>query len=85
MVENGPSETARSSLLRQFSSDAQHNRLRLHFIQPEKPTQHAFIESFNGKLRKYCLNLHWFASLTEARAIIKRWRTHYNLSGLTDP
>ena len=40
--------------------------------------QNAYVESFNGKFREYCLDLHWFGSLTEARAIIERWRTHYN-------
>ena len=34
--------------------------VKLHFIQPRKPTQNAFVESFNGKLREYCLDLHWF-------------------------
>jgi transposase InsO family protein len=50
----------------------------MHFIQPGKPTQNAFIESFNGKFRAYCLDLNWFASLNDAREIIERWRTHYN-------
>lgn len=49
-----------------------------HFIQPGKPTQNAFVESFNGKFREYCLDLHWFASLDDARATIEAWRTHYN-------
>lgn len=50
----------------------------LHFIQPGKPTQNAFVESFNGKFRDYCLNLHWFASLSDARSTIDGWRHHYN-------
>ena len=37
-----------------------------------------FIESFSGKLRDECLNMHWFDSLTEARTSIERWRTEYN-------
>ena len=52
--------------------------IRLHFIQPGKPTQNAFVESFNGKFREYCLNLHWFRSLDEARERINEWRRHYN-------
>lgn len=52
--------------------------VKLHFIQPGKPTQNAFVESFNGKLREYCLNLHWFADLIDARHTIKAWRAHYN-------
>ena len=42
----------------------------MRFIQPGKPTQNAFVESFNGKFREYRLNLHGFASLMAARAII---------------
>ena len=37
-----------------------------------------FIESFNGKLRDECLNMHWFESLSEARAVIERCRVEYN-------
>ena len=37
---------------------------KLHFIQPGKPTQNAFVESFNGKFRDYCLDLNWFAQAT---------------------
>jgi len=36
------------------------------------------IESFNGKLRDECLNMHWFESLAEARGVIERWRVEYN-------
>ena len=50
----------------------------LHFIQPGKPTQNAFIESFNGKFRDACLNQHWFTSLDDARKTIDAWRSHYN-------
>ena len=48
-----------------------------HYIEPGKPTQNAFIESFNGKLRDECLNEQVFLNLTEARAIIERWRHDY--------
>jgi len=51
---------------------------KLHFIQPGKPTQNAFVESFNGKFRDSCLNQHWFKSLNDARQEIKAWRNHYN-------
>ena len=57
---------------------SKHSGVKLHFIQPGKPTQNAFIESFNGKFREYCLNLHWFASLEDARSTIDDWRDHYN-------
>jgi len=42
------------------------------------PTQNAFVESFNGKFREFCLNLHWFASLEDARSTIDDWRKQYN-------
>lgn len=40
-----------------------------HFIDPGKPTQNAFVESFNGKLLGTCLNLHWFVDLDDARQL----------------
>jgi putative transposase len=54
------------------------DRLQWHYIQPGKPVQNAFIESFNSKLRDECLNEHAFLSLTEARLIIEAWREDYN-------
>jgi putative transposase len=50
----------------------------LKLIQPGKPTQNAYIESFDGKFRDECLNEHWFASLAEARFLINSWRRDYN-------
>ena len=50
----------------------------LHFIEPGKPVQNAYIESFNGKFRDECLNEHWFNSVTEAKAIVEAWRQDYN-------
>ena len=52
--------------------------VELKLIQAGKPTQNAFIESFNGKFRDECLNEHWFHSLAHARAIIYEWRRDYN-------
>ena len=52
--------------------------VKLHFIQPGKPTQNAFVESFNARLRDSCLNQHWFKDLTAARRIIYAWKHHYN-------
>jgi len=52
--------------------------VKLHFIEPGKPVQNAFIESFNGKMRDECLNEHWFMSLREARETIEAWRRDYN-------
>ena len=53
-------------------------RLEWHYIEPGKPVQNAFIESFNSRLRDECLNEHVFLSLAEARAIIEEWRYDYN-------
>ena len=52
--------------------------MKLHFIQPGKPTQNAFVESFNGKLHAYCLDLNWFANSDYARSTIDSWKTQYN-------
>ena len=57
---------------------ARDRKVRLHFIQPGKPTQNAFIESFNGRFRDECLNENEFASLAHARSIIETWRWDYN-------
>ncbi len=48
------------------------------FIDPGKPSQNAFIESFNGRLRDECLNENIFSSLRHARELVERWRQHYN-------
>jgi len=62
----------------------------LRLIEPGKPNQNAYIESFNGRLRDECLNEHWFPSLIHARTVIETWRREYNeerpkkgLGGLT--
>jgi putative transposase len=52
--------------------------IRLHFIDPGKPNQNAYIESFNGRFRDECLNEHWFLSLAQARQIVEAWRVDYN-------
>lgn len=73
VMDNGPELTSKAMF---FWGKA--NGVRLHFIQPGKPTQNAFVESFNARFRDGCLNQHWFKDLTEARGIIEQWRTHYN-------
>jgi len=64
--------------------------VQLRLIEPGKPNQNAYIESFNGRFRDECLNEHWFPSLLHARTEIERWRREYNeerpkkaLGGLT--
>jgi putative transposase len=53
-------------------------RLDWHYIEPGKPVQNAFIESFNSRLRDECLNEHVFLTLAQARATIDAWRQDYN-------
>jgi putative transposase len=50
----------------------------LRFIEPGKPVQNAFVESFQGRLRDECLNRHWFLGLTDARHTVEIWRQDYN-------
>ena len=52
--------------------------VQLRLIEPGKPNQNAYIESFNGRLRDECLNEHWFQSLLHARTEIETWRREYN-------
>ena len=56
----------------------QDNCIDWHYIQPDKPTQNAFIESFNGRLRDECLNETLFSSLNDAREELEKWREDYN-------
>ncbi len=49
-----------------------------HYIQPGKPQQNAFVESFIGRLRDECLNETAFSSLGEARGLLTEWRDDYN-------
>ena len=48
------------------------------FIEPGKPVQNAYAESFNGRLRDECLNETWFWTLADARVTIEQWRVEYN-------
>jgi len=57
---------------------AQDTGIDWHYIAPGKPTQNAFIESFNGKLRDECLNETLFSSLSEAREMLEAWQEDYN-------
>ena len=73
VCDNGPEFT--SLALDQWASE---HEIRLDFIRPGRPVENCFIESFNGKLRAECLNLHHFASLADAQRIIEAWRIEYN-------
>lgn len=59
---------------------AYENEVTMDFSRPGKPTDNAFIESFNGRLRQECLNAHWFLSLDDAKSKIEAWRREYNES-----
>ena len=83
--DNGPEFTGRAML-----TWAHRNGIALRLIEPGKPNQNAYVESFNGRFRDECLNEHWFMSLAHARAVIETWRREYNeerpkesLGGLT--
>ncbi|MBN8549453.1 MAG: IS3 family transposase [Deltaproteobacteria bacterium] len=54
------------------------NSVRLEYIQPGKPTQNAFIESFNARLREECLNQELFLDLADAKRKLENWRRVYN-------
>ena len=70
VLDNGPEFRGRA--LAAWSEE------RLEFIQPGKPVQNAYVESFNGRLRDECLNANWFTSLSDARRKIEEWRQDYN-------
>ena len=72
-VDNGPEFRSKA-----MAVWAYRNSVTLRFIQPGKPIQNAYIESFNGRFRDECLNEHWFTSMAHARAEISRWRSYYN-------
>jgi putative transposase len=84
-TDNGPEFTGKAML-----TWAHRNGIALRLIEPGKPNQNAYVESFNGRLRDECPNEHWFTSLFHARAEIEKWRQEYNeerpkkiLGGLT--
>ncbi len=83
--DNGPEFTGRAIL-----TWAHRHGIALKLIEPGKPNQNAYVESFNGRLRDECLNEHWFTTLAHARTLIEAWRREYNeerpkrtLGGLT--
>jgi len=73
VLDNGPEFRGRA-----LAAWSEERRVRLEFIQPGKPAQNAFAESFNGRLRDECLNANWFTSLSDARRKIEDWRQDYN-------
>lgn len=57
---------------------AHFNKVELKFIQPGKPNQNAYCESFNARFRDECLNTNWFLNLNQAKEIIESWRKEFN-------
>lgn len=72
-TDQGPEFTCRA-----FDQWAYQHGVTPMLIQAGKPTQNAYIESFNGKFRDECLNEHWFRNLRHAQNIIAAWRRDYN-------
>lgn len=73
VIDNGSEFTGRA-----LDAWANKHGVKLHFIDPGKPVQNAYIESFNGKFRDECLDLHWFTDLADAKEKIESWRVEYN-------
>lgn len=73
VVDNGPEFASKA-----VDQWAAKRGVSLRFIDPGKPIQNAYIESFNGKFRDECLSQYWFISLEEARIVSEDWRVDYN-------
>lgn len=72
-VDNGPEFISKELDLWAFT-----HGITLDFSRPGKPTDNAFIESFNSRVRQECLNASWFLNLNDARLKIESWRCDYN-------
>ncbi|MEM9412744.1 MAG: IS3 family transposase [Planctomycetota bacterium] len=72
-VDNCPEFTSKA-----VNQWAYSNKVTLDFSRPGKPTDNAFIESFNGSVRAECLNENWFLSLEDAKEKTEAWRVDYN-------
>ena len=73
-VDNGPEFVSKELDLWAYA-----NGVVLDFSRPGKPTDNAFIEAFNSRVRAECLSQHWFLSLEDAKEKVESWRTDYNL------
>jgi len=71
--DNGPEFVSRA-----VDQWAYEQRLQWHTIQPGRPMENSYVESFNGRFRDECLNENWFSSLADAREKIEQWRQDYN-------
>ena len=73
ITDNGPEFTSRAML-----SWSRSQGVEIDYIQPGKPMQNAYIESFNGRLRDECLNLYWFKNIHDLTNELQRWKEDYN-------
>jgi putative transposase len=74
IVSDNGTELTGNAVLR-WAAD---QRIAWHYIDPGKPVQNAFVESFNGRFRDECLNENLFDTLAAARRLIEAWRVDYN-------
>jgi putative transposase len=72
--DNGSEFTSQAMDLRAYQNGA-----KIDLSRPGKPTDNAFVESFNGTFRAECLDTHWFSDLKEAKRLIESWRREYNV------
>lgn len=72
-TDNGP-----EFISHQLQQWCQENQITLHYIQPGRPMQNAYIERKNGSLRRELLNAYLFNSLAEVRVMVEEWRVDYN-------
>lgn len=73
MTDNGPEFTSRA-----MDQWAHARDVKLQFIEPGRPMQNGYIESFNGKFRDECLNQYWFRNVEDAQRVTEEYRTDYN-------
>lgn len=83
IAERGKPQEIQSGNGTEFTSNAvqqwaYRNGIEWKFIEPGKPIQNSYIESFNGRIRDECLNEHWFETPNEAKKLIEMWRRDYN-------
>ncbi len=71
--DNGPEMSSR-----EFMDWARRRDIEIEFIEPGKPIQNAYVESFNSRFRDECLNEELFMDLEDAKRKIERWRRLYN-------
>jgi putative transposase len=71
--DNGPEFVSRA-----VDQWAYEQGLQWHTIQPGRPMENGYVESFNGRFRDECLNENWFRDLADAREKIVQWKQDYN-------